>query len=748
VIVRSRLLLAAILLSSVAAYAQTLHEFEAPARPASSLVDGGDGFFYGTSVSGGTAGKGEIYKVNLTTGERTTLASFDGSGGENPYGDVLVYGRFLYGTTNTGGGPLGFGTVYKFDRSTGALTTLHAFQGSGNDGYYPQAGLVAFGSYLYGTTLYGGASDGGTILRVDPATDAVTTVAQLGSLPQPRGQTPVAPLIVSGSLLYGTTHNNTDPNGAGMVFKFDAGTGAVTTLTTTSTIHGNIYEGLVPAGPFLYGVASFPTFAGSVFKVDPATGAVTTVLDLPNLPVTLPNTPVGLCFDGTFLYGMTVFGGDARRGTLFKLDPASGGLTTLVSFNLTNGAAPLAAPIFKDGALYGTTSGGGPNYGGTIFRFDLANSVLKTLATFNEAGEGGTPSSRLMRSGQSLYGTTNQGGTSGLGTIYRIDSSTGAFDLIASMNVSSGGNPVAGLTAAGGKLYGTAPTLGAKNNGTIYSVDPSTGELAAVITFDPSKPDGVVPRGGLVSVGSTLYGTTTSGGTNGNGTIFRLDPSSGTLTTLYRFNPQVGNLGRMPRAALLSRGSFLYGTTSQLSSSSFTYGTVFRINPTDGSFINLGSTRTGQAAFSDFPWSGLTAVGSYLYGTSRHGGEFGFASFGFGSIYRVDPDSGGVTTIVSFDGPHGQDPGEGDLVTDGTLLFGTTMAGGAFGRGTVFMFDPVKATVTTIKSFALTDGDAPSGGLFIDGGFLYGVTQYGGSKGGGTLFRVPIPQPRHRAARP
>ena len=204
----------------------------------------------------------------------------------------------------------------------------------------------------------------------------------------------------------------------------------------------------------------------------------------------------------------------------------------------------------------------------------------------------------------------------------------------------------------------------------------------------------------------------------------------------------------MPRAALLSRGSFLYGTTSQLSSSSFTYGTVFRINPTDGSFTNLGSTGTAPAAFSSFPWSGLTAFGSYLYGTSRNGGKFGFASFGFGSIYRVDPDNGGVTTIVSFDGPHGQDPGEGDLVTDGTLLFGTTMAGGAFGHGTVFMFDPVKATVTTIKSFALTDGDAPSGGLFIDGGFLYGVTQYGGSKGGGTLFRVPIPQPRHRAARP
>jgi uncharacterized repeat protein (TIGR03803 family) len=732
----SSLLFAAILLSTIAAHAETLHEFEAPAQPASSLVDGGDGFFYGTAVNGGLAGKGEIYKINLTTGERTTLASFDGSNGANPYGDVLVHGQFLYGTTSVGG-PSDFGTVYKFDRTTGKLTTVYAFQLNDTDGFYPQAGLVAFGPFLYGTTYAGSVNDGGTIFKVDPATDAVTTVVSFGSLPQPRGQNSASPLIASGSFLYGTTHNDASPNGPGMVFKFDPGTGAVTMLTTTATINGNIFEGLVPAGSFLYGVASFPASAGSVFKLDPATGAVITVVDLQRSGI-VPRVPVGLCFDGTFLYGMTVFGGNLGRGTIFKLDPTSGTVTMLVSFDLTNGAAPLAAPIVRNGVLYGTTSGGGPNYGGTIFRFDLSKGELKTLAVFNDSGEGATPSARLMRNGQFLYGTTYGGGASGLGTIYRLDPLSGAFDLVAPLTSSSGGNPASELTAAGGKLYGTAQAAGSRNNGTVYSVDPSTGALAAVAVFDRSN--GAAPHGGLVLSGDALYGTTTQV-TNGYGTVFRLDPATGTLTTIFKFNPQFGHpMGTSPQATLLPYGPYLYGTTAQGGFGD--YGTVFRINPADGSFTHLASVVTPPDTRNHYPSAGLTAVGSFLYGTGVIGG-----TSGNGSIYKIDPDSGAISTIFSFDGAHGHDPGDGTLVTDGAFLYGTTASGGAYGHGTVFRFDPVKRTLTIIKSFALTDGDSPSGGLFIDGGYLYGTTQYGGAKGGGTLFRVPIPQPRRRAAR-
>src|SRR5439155_2147944 len=112
---------------------------ESPAEPTSSLVDGDDGFYYGTAARGGRAGKGEIYKVDLSTGERTTVATFNGANGSYPYGDVVFKGQFLYGTTYMGGAN-DFGTVYKVDRSTGALTTIEL-----SNGTYPAAGLVAFG---------------------------------------------------------------------------------------------------------------------------------------------------------------------------------------------------------------------------------------------------------------------------------------------------------------------------------------------------------------------------------------------------------------------------------------------------------------------------------------------------------------------------------------------------------------------------------------------------------------------------
>src|SRR5436309_14755217 len=81
------LFFAAILRLAASLHGQTLYEFESPAQPTSSLVDGGDGFYYGTAVRGGSAGKGEIYKIDLSTGQRTTVATFNGANGSYPFGD-------------------------------------------------------------------------------------------------------------------------------------------------------------------------------------------------------------------------------------------------------------------------------------------------------------------------------------------------------------------------------------------------------------------------------------------------------------------------------------------------------------------------------------------------------------------------------------------------------------------------------------------------------------------------------------
>src|SRR5205085_9602630 len=247
------------------------------------------------------AGKGEIYKVNLVTGERATVVTFDGTNGSYPYGDVVFRNQFLYGTTDQGGAS-DMGTVYRVDRSTGVLTTVISFDGA--KGAYPRAGLVAFGSDLYGTASDGGERGfGGTIFKIDPATGVLTAVVSFASLPRPAGGNPISPLVVSGSFLYGTTYSD-GANGAGTVFKFEPATGKLTTLTTgAAETGGYVYAGLVAAGSFLYGVSTLPGGDGSIFKVDPATGSVATIL---NFSGTNGSNPIGgLSFDGTYLYGTT-----------------------------------------------------------------------------------------------------------------------------------------------------------------------------------------------------------------------------------------------------------------------------------------------------------------------------------------------------------------------------------------------------------------------------------------------------------
>src|ERR1700693_3503348 len=135
--------------------------------PAAGLVRDAAGNLYGTTLGGGTSGEGTAFKLD-TTGAETTLHSFGfRSDGRIPLGGLIrdAAGN-LYGTASEGGAS-GQGTVFKLDR-TGAETVLHIFTGSSGDGALPGGDLVrdAAGN-LYGTTYAGGASDMGTVFRLE-----------------------------------------------------------------------------------------------------------------------------------------------------------------------------------------------------------------------------------------------------------------------------------------------------------------------------------------------------------------------------------------------------------------------------------------------------------------------------------------------------------------------------------------------------------------------------------------------------
>lgn len=263
--------------------------------------------------------------------------------------------------------------------------------------------------------------------------------------------------------------------------------------------------------------------------------------------------------------------------------------------------------------------------------------------------------------------------------------------------------------------------------------------------------NGAFPAAGLiVSTNGNLYGTTSAGGQYGLGTVFTVD-LTGKVTVLASFD---GTNGSQPFSALVrgTDGNF-YGTTS--TGGDFGKGTVFVMSP-DGSLVTLGSF---DGANGNSPRSPLLqASNGNLYGTTYAGGAYNQGVFysvtplailaltSTANHQQIIPDAragGSINTLVSFNTTNGAKP-LGQLALDRSgsgVIYGTTAAGGAYGLGTVFSWQPgAGGDVTTLHSFGPSpEGSAPQGGLLLaTDGSLYGTTAGGGTNTGGTVFRCRL----------
>jgi len=372
---------AATAIASPAQVLTTLHSFAGSdgANPTARLVQASDGNLYGTTIEGGANNYGAVYKTT-PGGTLTTLYSFAGSDGDNPWAGLVqaIDGNF-YGTTAEGGTNncvpyYGCGTVFKIT-SSGTLTTLHSFAGS--DGANPYAGLVqASDGNFYGTTENGGANNCapyygcGTVFKIT-SSGALTT---LHSFARSDGAYPGAGLVqASDGNFYGTTYVG-GTNNYGTVFKITP-TGTLTTLHSfNGTDGGFVSAGLTAAsdGNF-YGTTENggANNYGTVFKITPQ-GTLTTLHSFDGSDGANPADGLLQASDGNF-YGATSYGGASNDcyggcGTVFKIT-SSGTLTTLHSFAGSDGANPPARLVqASDGNLYGTTYVGGADGRGTVFR--------------------------------------------------------------------------------------------------------------------------------------------------------------------------------------------------------------------------------------------------------------------------------------------------------------------------------------------------------------------------------------------
>jgi uncharacterized repeat protein (TIGR03803 family) len=343
---------------------------------------------------------------------------------------------------------------------------------------------------------------------------------------------------------------------------------------------GNLYGTTNYGGAAPLNCPAGITSCGTIFKITPA-GTLTSLHSFDGTDGAYPGGLV-LATDGN-LYGTTSYDGAYFQGTVFKVT-ASGTLTTLSS--LSGGGTGAALIQATNGNFYGTTPG-------TIFEFHPGSSLM-TLYSFSGT-DGSFPEGGLVEViGGTFYGTTREGGSSsacsgGCGTIFKITPS-GTLTTVYNFESTDGAYPAAALVQAiDGDLYGTTYEGGSTachgvGCGTIFKLTPG-GTLTVLHRFDDS--DGGYPEGWLLpATDGSLYGTTSLGGSQGGGTIFKISPS-GSLTTIYEFGDDGGPVG--PAAGLVqATNGIFYGTTTFGGTSTACYngcGTVFSLSVGLGPFV-------------------------------------------------------------------------------------------------------------------------------------------------------------------
>jgi uncharacterized repeat protein (TIGR03803 family) len=360
-------------------------------------------------------------------------------------------------------------------------------------------------------------------------------------------------------------------------------------------------------------------------------------------------------------------------------------LTTLNSFAGSDGLDPYARLVQgSDGNFYGTAQGGGANDAGTVFKI-TPSGTLTTLYSFG-VGDGKSPYGWLVQgSDGNFYGTTSAGGAHNSGTVFKITPG-GTLTTLHTFNLSDGTSPSAGLVqGSNGNFYGTTVAGGANHEGTVFKITPS-GTLTTLYSFGVS--DGKNPFGWLVQGSDgNFYGTTEGGGgATDAGTVFKITPS-GTLTTLYSFDVSDG---ANPFAGLVqgSDGNF-YGTTVAGGANNGD-GTVFKITPS-GTLTILHSFNLSDGAY---PYGGLVqGSDGNFYGTTYFGGGSSNCADGCGTVFKITP-SGTLTTLYSFAGSDGKNPYGGLVQGSDGNFYGTTTGGGANDAGTVFRLGVVRPCAT------------------------------------------------------
>lgn len=296
------------------------------------------------------------------------------------------------------------------------------------------------------------------------------------------------------------------------------------------------------------------------------------------------------------------------------------------------------------------------------------------------------------------------------------------------MRVRSFGNPLLSaatplstpIEGSDGALYGTTSEGGTDDFGTVYKVNKDGGGLQVLHRFAGGTNDGVNPIGRLVEGSDqALYGTTLSGGLHNGGIIFRLAKDGSGFAVLNHLATGSGSQGSL----LSDIDGTLYGTTTSTVFKMSTNGTGFTVLHTFGGVGDGQQAQFGVIAGSD----------GALYGVTTNGG-----ANNLGTVFTLGKDGSNYAVLFSFGGTNGQYPQAGLLEGSDHLLYGTTSYRRTNSYGTIFQINKTGSNYVTLHDFtgANDDGWYPRNLIEGDDGALYGTCTDGGMEGQGIVFKL------------
>ena len=764
----------------------------------SSLVFDSAGNLYGTTIQGGHQ-FGTVFEMTPQSGGNWTeklIYSFNPTDanpdGEKPMGNLVFDSKGnLYGTTffSEGGGFSGFGLIYKLTPQPDGTWTrliLHDFTGDytptniAMDGTNPKGGLVMDASgNIYGTTDAGGINAYGAFFILGTESAVVAPVFSPVEGTYGSAQTVTITDATPGATIYYS--NNGTPDTTSTVY-----TGPFTVSTTQSIVAFATAPGLLHSSYPLARYTITPLAATPLFS--PGTGTYSSPQT-----VTITDGTSGAAIyyttNGTtpttsstkYTAPITV----STTETIEAIAVASAHQNSAVASATYTFVAPtVATPVFSPAigtytspqsvtitdstpgaVIYYTTNGTTPTTSSTQYTGAITVSVTETIkavaaatgysnsavvtATYTITALTATPvfsvpagtyataqsvSITDATAGASIYYTLNGTAPSTLSTLYTGPITVASNKTLEAIAIATGFTQSAAATAA----Y------------TISNAPPS--KEAVLYSFIGNGADGLGPQSALVSdTHGNLFGTTFSGGSHGQGSVFELSPptvSGGawTETILYSFPGGAGGPGQNPTGTLVfDKNGNLYGTAAGGNGQ----GLVFELAApatAGGAWTQTVLHMFGNTPDGSGPIGGLVFDASgNLYGTTEDGG-----TTNQGAVYELSPGAGGVWTleiIYSFSaGASGNRPQSSLIVDSKGNLYGTAENGGANDAGVVFKLSPPASgtqwTETVLHNFggSLFEGSTPVGSLVFDAaGNLYGTTETGYLGASGTAFKLTPP---------